>query len=207
MFFPLFFYILCFLSFIWSVQAVRKGLSEQRDSASSQLAFGVFLVRRAQSQPAPSPICPFSFSILCPFPIKAGQWHKTVTHISCKHPPAPSKSQDQHIGKTCPPLFGIPGNSAKANKGRQQAQACVSPFNRTLLSILEWHKQGTPKPGTAATSKIAVMSLNLAPLSLCGDSCTETALSEGGFGCAASVCWYHQLVYFLFFQRPKIKAT
>lgn len=52
---------------------MRKGLSVQRDGASSQLAFGVFLVRRAQSQPAPSPIRPFSFSILCLFLIKAGR--------------------------------------------------------------------------------------------------------------------------------------
>lgn len=110
--------------------------SQSRGPASSQPAFGVFLVRRAQSQPAPSPICPFPFSFLCTFLIKAGQQH-TVTHISCKHLPALPKSQEERFGKHQPLLCDIPDCSAKANKARQQAQVCVFSFNRTSLSVLE----------------------------------------------------------------------
>lgn len=135
------------------MQAVRKGPSEQRDGTGSQLAFGVFCVRRAQSQPGPSPICPFSSSVLCWFLIKAHWWHRWLLTSLARFSQPHLKT---NIRKTWPRLCDIPGNSAKADKRMLQGYAGVSSLNRITLSILEWHKQGTPKPGTGTTGKIAV---------------------------------------------------
>lgn len=63
---------------------------------------------------------------------------QTVAHIARKHLSAPSKSQDQPIGKTYPPPCDIPGNSAsRGSQGEQQAQPRASAFNGTSLGALE----------------------------------------------------------------------
>jgi len=109
------------------MQAVRKGLSGQRDSTGSQLAFGVFLVRRAQSQPAPSPICPFSFSILCLFLTKAGQHRRRLlaspANISQPHP----KAQTSTLGKPGPCFAMLPATRPRQTREGSRHRLCIFP--------------------------------------------------------------------------------
>lgn len=102
---------------------------------------------------------------------------QTVARISCKHLPAPSKSQDQHTGKTWPHCVIFLAIQPRLTRGGSRHRLVYLPL--TGPRSIFWHKQGTPKPGSGAIGKIAVGSLNPAPASLCGASCTEAAICRG----------------------------
>ena len=129
---------------------------------------------------------------------------QTVTRISCEHLPAPSKSPDQHTGKTWPLLRDAPSDSAKANKGRQQAQAVHLPWTGPCSVFWSDTNRVHLSQGLVLRVKLQSGLWTRPPPRLFVEPHPRTLLSlEAGFGCAASARWYHQFVCGVIFARSQ----